>query len=193
MAKRVTKKRSIKLFVIAIFVALVGIVLGCLYIKTKTPPPVTTSAAFSTLMTGMTIAVPDTNFTVHMSAETGKTVEYGDFPNNPQDGYGTVTILPTFVAAFDKNQYIAIVAINSGGSGEMFYLAAFERRANGYFMTSAKQLGDRIQMKEIAVQNGRIYVFYMDHGPTQAMVDAPNTPVKKQFVYKDQQLLDVLR
>lgn len=148
---------------------------------------------FTQLMTRVTLTIPETDFVVTLDAATGKTVEYGDFANNPQAGYGTVTLLPEYVVSLSEGQIVGVFAVNSGGSGELFYLAVFEKDKKGYHGTSAELLGDRIKMQELSVQNGRINIFYMDHSPKQAMVDAPDTPVKKQFVYNDKQLIDVLR
>lgn len=191
MAKKVSKKQPFNFYLlVAILVVVVAGVTGFVQMKKETAVPAA-STSFTKLMTGMTLTVPETDFTVTINEKTGKTVEYGDINKDPYAGYGSVTVLPEYTIAVDNQHVVTILAINSGGSGEMFYLAVFAPEGRGFQMTDAVQLDDRIRMGTLSVANGQIEVKYLTHGPTQAMVDAPNTPVTRVFIYTKQHISEV--
>jgi hypothetical protein len=139
-----------------------------------------TSEALQTLHTGVTIKVPDNNFTVTLNA-TQKTAEFGDVTKNLQAGYGSVTIGETAVVVGDA--IASTIAVNNGGSGEFFYLAIFENSSKGWTMMATAPLADRIQFQELTATGSTIYVKYLDHAPDQAMVEAPTVEVNQTYKY----------
>lgn len=186
---------------IYIGVAIVVILSGFLILKTKNDtasenvisPAViqTTNPSSEDLMKGMYITVPETNFTVNISKETGNTVSFGDVEKNPEAGFGSVTVLPEFTAKVGGKNYITILAVNTGGSGEFFYLAYFEPEKDRFKMTGFAPLADRIKMTGVSASKDQITVNYMDHGPEQAMVDDPNVPVVKVYTVNNGVLTEV--
>lgn len=147
--------------------------------------------AATKLMTNATVTVPDTDFTVSISSETGPTVEYGDRDTDPEAGFGTVTILTQYTVMMEDGNIATILAVNSGGSGTFEYLAVFEPGEASWQMTASAPLGDRIQIDDLTTEGDTITVDYKEHGPDQAMVDAPNTPVSKTFTYANSTLTEV--
>ena len=179
------------LLIISLVILFVGVVSGLSYVNTNLSNRIVapSSTAFNQLMTHVVIKVPETNFSVSLSAETGKTVAYGDSTKDPYAGYGTVTIVPDYVLNISPKQYAAIVAINSGGSGEAFYLMYFIPKETGFQLTDSVYLGDRIRLEKFTLQKHRLSISFLDHGPDQAMVDAPNVPVTKSFSVTDDKLI----
>ena len=143
----------------------------------------------SKLMIVATIAVPETsNVLVDISNETGTTVEYEDGEES-----GTVTLIDKYTKSVDKSDYVAILAINRGGSGEEFYLATFQPGENSNRMSDSVYLGDRLDMVDVSVTGDDVIVYYMEHGENQAMAEEPNVKVAKSYTYSDGKLLETTK
>lgn len=141
------------------------------------------------LPTQFTMTVPETDFSVTISSYTGNTVEFGDFEGNPQAGYGTVTMMPQFLVPFEGS-YVGTFAVNYGGSGELIYLGYFEQGQASHQLESSVLLGDRVKVSSLVVNGQDIVVTYNEHGPDQAMVDAPNVEVVATYNVVDGQLVE---
>jgi hypothetical protein len=159
---------------------------GTTTVPTDTP---TVTPIEATLPTQFTMTVPETDVSVTISPYTGNTVEYGDFEGNPQAGYGTVTMMPEFLVPFE-GAYVGTFAVNSGGSGEMIYLGYFVQGEASYQLESSVMLGDRVDVTDFMVNGSNIEVTYYEHGPDQAMADAPNIEVQAIYTVVDGQLVE---
>lgn len=155
-------------------------------VPTETPAITPMEAA---LPTQFTMTVPETNFNVTISPYTGNTVEFGDFEGNPQAGYGTVTMMPEFLVPFE-GAYVGTFAVNHGGSGEMIYLGYFVQGEASYQLESSVLLGDRVDVTNLMVNGSTIEVTYYEHGPDQAMAEAPNVEVQASYTIADGQLVE---
>lgn len=139
------------------------------------------------LLTSNSLIIPGTDPATETSLKQ-KTTEYGDFENDKTKPFGTVTIGDVLLG--DKNHIFTTLAINYGGSGEMFYLVAFDNSNSGYKMTSSVLLGDRIQIDSLTGEGTVVSISYRTHSPTQAMVDYPNVKVERKFKYEDNVLVE---
>lgn len=136
------------------------------------------------LLSGNTITVPGVTPAMEIALQQ-KTTEFGDEENNNPDTMrqGTVTIGDILTG--DQEHIFTTLAINTGGSGEFFYLVAFDSTDMGYKMTSSVPLDDRIVIEILSVEGDVVSISYRTHGPDQAMVDNPNVQVEKKFKYMD--------
>ncbi|MEM7022274.1 MAG: Gmad2 immunoglobulin-like domain-containing protein [Pseudomonadota bacterium] len=85
------------------------------------------------------------------------------------------------------------LAQQPGGSGSFIYVAAALREADGFRGTTAVFLGDRIARHRLAIENSLVLVDFAEHGPTQAMVDAPNTEVRAYTQLRAETLMPITR
>lgn len=140
-----------------------------------TTSPATTSQAGEQLTQFAAMTIPETDIRVGWMGE-GTTVE---FENGVMRG--TATIMAEYATSIGSDGYIAPIAINMGGSGEMIYLVTFQ---NGEAVIEDRDiisLGDRVQMETLSVNGETVTVTYMDHAADQAMVEAPTVKVKRMF------------
>ncbi|MCI0573480.1 MAG: META domain-containing protein, partial [Myxococcaceae bacterium] len=63
---------------------------------------------------------------------------------------------------------LALVTVRSGGSGEWVHLAVLDRRGSGLDNVATQLLGDRVQVRDVRVEDGRILVDVVQHGPSDA-------------------------
>ena len=81
-----------------------------------------------------------------------------------------VTLLQELVTQGDldadgADEYAVVLAENSGGSGSFVYLALLRPRGNAFINFATTLLGDRIQIKALAVVDGTIRASMLIHGP----------------------------
>lgn len=138
--------------------------------KSDQPTPAGTE-----LLKNSSMQVPDTEATVSWSGESATAT----FENPPMRG--TVTQLPQFTQKLADGTYVTYVAINNGGSGELFYLATFVPGENMFEGKDLAFLGDRIQPTSLTVNGSTVSADFLDHTPDQAMVEAPTVAVVKTF------------
>lgn len=93
----------------------------------------------------------------------------------------------------DGLQDVAFIATeNDGGSGIFYSLYVYLSSPTGYVGSNNILLGDRIKPQSIGFADNKIVVNYFEHGPTQAMIDEPNTLVAKYVqVVDNEKLLEV--
>jgi hypothetical protein len=139
-------------------------------------------SAYSMLMSGSVVSVPETNppIVVEFGPDSGDTVEYNDGVQR-----GTVTVMPAYVMEIDGGNLAAVMAFNSGGSGEFMYLMAMEYSEANYSSAASVSLGDRIDMKEMSVEGNVVTVRFMQHGADQAMAEESTEEVTKTYDYED--------
>lgn len=94
---------------------------------------------------------------------------------------GTATLLSEYTTKMYNGVYASFVAVNSGGSGEKFYLATFVPGEAVIENKSSVFLGDRIQPVSLTAVEQSLAVEFLTHSEDQAMVEAPNTPVSMSF------------
>ncbi len=76
-----------------------------------------------------------------------------------------------------------------GGSGSFYYLVAF-LNDNGQPKEIATQLlGDRVVVNSIVIENGKVIVDMLDHGPSDGMARA-TMPITKYFVLQNNSLIE---
>lgn len=78
----------------------------------------------------------------------------------------------------------------TGGGGTRNYIAVFTRGATGLVNGSAVLIGDRVKLGEARVENGRIEVDVVQHGPDDAMC-CPSVEATRVWLYDGQQLREV--
>lgn len=64
-----------------------------------------------------------------------------------------------------SDEAIALLAQNSGGSGEFIYLAVVGHRDGAIASIGTTLLGDRVQIRDAAIDGGRITLDVVRHGP----------------------------
>lgn len=182
---KVSKKRNHLPFLLGVLIILIaGIFLTDKFLGASHQKKVQTeiSALQQELINSATTYLPDyPDIKVKFSGN--KTVEYGDLPQDPYKPFGTVTFVGQAVLVDDTA--VSTIAINSGGSGEFFYLISLKPSNGGWEMTSSQPLGDRIDLQSVKLDGKTIKVDFKDHGPEQAMVDAPNVQVHKVYEIVD--------
>lgn len=144
--------------------------------------------ARNNLYTHITAKVPDANYTVTLTKD-NLSADFGDQENKLDGNYGTLVIGDQVVEK--EGVSFSTIAVNYGGSGEIFYIAAFEPSANGWLMTDTQELGDRIRTQSLKTTETGVDIQYLEHGPGQAMADAPTVQVNRSFAYADKKLSEV--
>ena len=103
--------------------------------------------------------------------------------------FGTASEAAGFVSLGDISVRIGstemtTIAANYGGSGVFVYLSAFEATPEGYRMSDAVLLGDRIKVERITASDEQVRVLYYDYGPDQSMADDPDVRTEATFHYR---------
>lgn len=129
------------------------------------------------------VRIPDLN--VEVQLVDGR----AEYENGDDRAY--VYMMPDFYEEHETSQgtdMFGIYTVNYGGSGEFFYLGIWQDYNGVITPMDVEPLDDRIKMESLEVTPGAtpdaqytVTVKYMTHGPDQAMVDAPNTPVTKTY------------
>lgn len=129
--------------------------------------------------------------------EEGVTLVGGRFEGEPFVAGGAsrpvVTLLPEPVASGDLNgdgQIDAAVVLvsDSGGSGSFVYVAAVESRDGMAENTATLLLGDRVQVKSLAILDGRLVVRLLSH----TLVDpacCPSLETVREFILREDETL----
>lgn len=154
------------------------------------PTPQQTAAGMSSdlitkLLKSVVVKVPDTNATI---VAKHKVTNFGKMGSETEP-YGSIAFLDQAVELPDKT-ILTVFTYNSGGSGDLFYLASFMPKADAYEMTDSVFLGDRIKFEKLANIENLVSVSYRDHGPDQAMVEDPTVQVDQRFAYQDGRLVE---
>jgi len=86
-----------------------------------------------------------------------------------------------------------VLTQDPGGSGTFYYVGATLQQADGIYVAAdeAYLLGDRIDIKEIKIEDRVIYVTYLDRNEEDSMTDIPTVEVTKQYATKGNALMDV--
>lgn len=178
------RKHKLPLAIIIIIVIAAFLLLYMFVMKAPTTAPSETKMSLrETLLTDATVTIPELDPVTTVKL-TGQTTEFS-VPGSVEGAPGgTVTVVGEAVG--DQNTLYSIVAVNTGGSGEFFYLMAFEDSPDGYISKGSTPLGDRIQVQNLAfTAPNTLTVSYLMHGPDQAMVDAPNVSVTDVYTYEN--------
>lgn len=137
----------------------------------------------NTLLENATLTIPDLQPETTVKL-TGQTTEFRA-PDAPTDMPGGTATVVGQVVGDDPTMY-GIVAVNTGGSGEFFYVVAFEKENGEFVSKGSTPLGDRIQIQNFSfLEPNTIQVSYLMHGPDQAMIDAPAVGVTDVYTYEN--------
>lgn len=79
-----------------------------------------------------------------------------------------------------------VLTQDPGGSGTFYYVGATIQQPDDTYLAALDThfLGDRITIKEIAIDGRMVIVTYLDRSDDQAMSDAPTVEVTKKFATK---------
>ena len=107
----------------------------------------------------------------------------------------TVQLLPDFRLTADLDdslgeEAVVLLAENSGGSGTRMYLAVVGRLQDTVVNLAATPLGDRVQLQSARIQDGRIAVSIIQHGPEDAAC-CPSQKVTKIWALEASKLTPV--
>lgn len=130
--------------------------------------------SLSEVLLGATLQVPEASSSVVLSAET---VDFRDGMTR-----GTVTLGDVFAAQKTMTGYdvLAVVNVNSGGSGTDQYLVSYVVMGDQKTHTGSYLIGDRIDVESISIVSGTekgsstVVVNYLDRKPEDPMVVAPS-------------------
>ena len=86
---------------------------------------------------------------------------------------------------------IAFLWSATGGSGTRNYIAVFTRSSAGVTEGSAVLIGDRVQLRDARIENERIEVDVLQHGPEDAMC-CPSVDATREWLYDGQQPREAL-
>ena len=89
----------------------------------------------------------------------------------------------------DKDAAMFLV-FEPGGSGTFYYVAVALKTKEGYYGTTAVQLGDRIKPLNLMVRNSMVVATFADRSPSQPMAAMPSIEKSNYLIfYKDQLFL----
>jgi len=69
----------------------------------------------------------------------------------------------------ELNEIVVALVTNFGGSGTYVYLAVVDTTEKGTRSVATTGLGDRVQIRSLAVENGLVVIETTEHGPDDAM------------------------
>ncbi len=72
------------------------------------------------------------------------------------------------IADSTSNAAVVFLSESSGGSGTFVYLAVVEKRNGVLINTATAALGDRVQVRDVRIENGAIAVDVLQAGPQDA-------------------------
>jgi hypothetical protein len=106
-----------------------------------------------------------------------------------------VTLLPEPVAFGDMNgdgrpDAAIILVSDSGGSGSFVYLAAVESRDGVADNVATLLLGDRVQVKSLAIEKGRLVARLLSHAPDDPAC-CPSRETIREFTLAGETLVEV--
>ena len=154
---------------------------------TVVPPTPVPADVLAVYANGAIVTIPET--AGYMTTVPGLYAPVS-FENTVANIRGSVILVSPTTSHGDADKAVdqfSIKAVNNGGSGDFAYLTLLTADSSGVLKESdSEPLGDRIKLgtlktDDLADGSYTITVTYMEHGPDQAMVDAPNTPVTKTF------------
>ncbi|MBI3980616.1 hypothetical protein HY345_01320 [Candidatus Microgenomates bacterium] len=145
----------------------------------------TSSDLITRLLKSAVVKVPDTNATIVAKQ---KVTSFGEMGSETEP-YGSIAFLNQAVELSNKT-ILAVFTYNTGGSGDLFYLASFIPKADAYEMIDSVFLGDRIKFEKLTNTENIVSVSYKDHGPDQAMVEDPAVQIDQRFAYQDGRLVE---
>jgi len=85
---------------------------------------------------------------------------------------------------------VVVVTTSLGGTGTFYELALLSRQGDGWSNTDTAQLGDRVRVRAVAIENNQIVVAMTTHGPKDPMC-CPTLEVQKRWSVRDGRLLAV--
>lgn len=127
----------------------------------------------SEVLLGASLQVPAASASVAVSKDT---VDFRDGLTR-----GTVTLGDTFAGQKTATGYdvLAVVNVNSGGSGTQQYLVSYVVRGEQKTQTGSYFIGDRVDVESISLMSATekgsstVVVNYLDRRPEEPMVAAP--------------------
>ncbi len=142
-------------------------------------------SASQKLLTNAYFTIPEGTTTININSETGVTVEYTDGDVGFEER-GTVTLFENYVRSVADKRYVAVVAVDRGGSGTEMYLTVFTPEGTGYKSIASVFLGDRVAIDTLSVaSNNDVFVAYREHKSDQPMAEKPTVLIEKTFTYQE--------
>lgn len=112
----------------------------------------------------------------------GEVTEYGEFAGGGASPSGTIALGPAALGNTDL--IFTTITVNTGGSGDFTYLAAFVPQETGYRMAAFYGLGDRIRIDKFSLSSSdTVEIEYRVHGETQPMAEEPSEIESGVFRY----------
>jgi len=90
------------------------------------------------------------------------------------------------------DEAVVLLAESSGGSGTRNYLAVVAARGGTPVNIATQLLGDRVQLRSLKIEDGRLIVDTVAHGPTEALC-CPTQKVRRIFTLGGNQLSEARR
>ena len=90
------------------------------------------------------------------------------------------------------DEAVVLLAESSGASGTRNYLAVVAVRDGRPVNIATQLLGDRVQLRSLRIEDGRLVVDTVTHGPTEALC-CPTQKVRRTFMLDGNQLSEVRR
>jgi heat shock protein HslJ len=89
-----------------------------------------------------------------------------------------------------KQAGAVVVTTSLGGTGTFYELALLSRQGDGWTSIDAVQLGDRVRVHAVTIENNQVIVAMTTHGPKDPMC-CPTLEVRKRWSVRDGRLLVV--
>jgi len=105
----------------------------------------------------------------------------------------SVALIDTFLLSTDldqdgKKEAVVFLSENSGGSGSNIYLSVLKITGGKIKNTATQWLGDRVQIKQVGVQDGEIMLEIIQSGPGDAAC-CPGEVISRRWRYHEEQLI----
>ena len=91
-----------------------------------------------------------------------------------------------------RDEAVVLLAENSGASGTRNYLAVVAGRNGKPVNVATQLLGDRVQLRALRMENGRLVADTVAHGPAEALC-CPTQKVRRTFMLDRNQLTETRR
>lgn len=89
----------------------------------------------------------------------------------------------------DSDSAVVFLSESSGGSGTILYLAVVEKKSGALVNTGTSALGDRVQIRDVRIENGTIAVDVLQAGPHDAAC-CPGELATRRWQMKTNQLVE---
>jgi hypothetical protein len=165
-------------------------------ISTPTPeliPPTSTPLAIDeTMLANLTYKL-ETIAQALPGSDGSVTLTNGHFEQKSSDSASGVAVDYILGAPGDLNgdgaaDGVALVGVNTGGSGEFIYMVAFINENGQPRQIASKFLGDRTKIESLAIDGGNIKIHRITHTPEDPLC-CPSQDISEDYILSDTQLV----